>query len=71
MGGGKASAPTPPPPVKAEPAPTEDNSAEVAKQKAIEDARAARVKGLTATDLADNKEVDTTEKTKETTLLGA
>lgn len=71
MGGGKAPTPTTPTPVAADPAPTVDNSEEVAKQKAIEDARASRVKGLNATDLADNKQTDNAEKTQTTTLLGA
>lgn len=44
------SAPSMPAPVAAAPPPTVDNSAEVAKQRKIEEERAKRAQGLSATD---------------------
>ncbi len=75
--GGKGGAPAMPAPVAASPTPTIDNSAEVAKQRALEDQRAKRAKGLAATDTTggsgvalDSENIDKTEAKDNTTLLG-
>lgn len=70
------STPSMPAPVAAAPAPTTDNSAEVAKQRAIEEERAKRAKGLSATDNTGGKGVDISQENidkpeaKNKTLLG-
>lgn len=70
--------PSSPAPVAAPVAPTVDNSAEVAKQRAIEEARQKRAQGLAATDNTGGEGVPLQEEniqektlTKKSTLLGA
>ncbi len=68
--------PSTPAPVAATPAPTMDNSEEVKKQRLLEEQRAARAKGLGATDntggegVALQKENVDAPTLKQTTLLG-
>lgn len=68
--------PSAPAPVAAAPAPTEDNSEEVKKQRLLEEQRAARAKGLSATDntggegVALDQENVKKEEVKAKTLLG-
>jgi hypothetical protein len=73
-GGGKMEMPSMPAPVAAPPPPTLDNSEEVKKQRLIEEQRAARTKGLAATDNTGGEGVPLTqeniEKPQAKTLLG-
>lgn len=68
--------PAAPTPVAAAPAPTEDNSEEVKKQRLLEEQRAARAKGLASTDntggegVALDQENVKKEEVKAKTLLG-
>jgi len=67
--------PSTPAPVAAAPAPTEDNSEEVKKQRLLEEQRAARAKGLSSTDNTGGEGValaqeNIDEKKLNKTLLG-